>query len=157
VVEWVDATTPFGVWLTGAYKSLRHKSFSPSDALDLAKAENEKRAGTAGRLATFRKILRQLPPVFRYFAFRHFHLPSDWYEARLRYTRSTAVASVLGYILGIGDRHSYNILLDKQNGEVIHIDLGIAFDMGKLLSVPELVPFRLTQNVVDGKLLMTLR
>ena len=27
---------------------------------------------------------------------------------------------------------------------------GIAFDVGKLLSTPELVPFRLTQEMVDG-------
>jgi hypothetical protein len=33
---------------------------------------------------------------------------------------------------------------------VVHIDLGIAFEQGKFLNTPELVPFRLTSNVVDG-------
>src|SRR5690606_5901037 len=30
------------------------------------------------------------------------------------------------------------------------IDLGVAFEMGRVLPVPELVPFRLTRDIVDG-------
>jgi ataxia telangiectasia mutated family protein len=58
--------------------------------------------------------------------------------------------SIAGYVLGLGDRHIQNILFDKTSGEIIHIDLGIAFDQGKLLSTPELVPFRLTKNIGDA-------
>lgn len=52
---------------------------------------------------------------------------------------------MVGYILGLGDRHVENILLDKSTAELIHIDLGIAFELGKILPTPETVPFRLTQ------------
>jgi ataxia telangiectasia mutated family protein len=31
---------------------------------------------------------------------------------------------MVGFILGLGDRHSQNILVDKKSGEIIHIDLG---------------------------------
>ncbi len=55
-----------------------------------------------------------------------------------------------GFIVGLGDRHAQNILIDKQSAEVIHIDLGIAFDQGRLLPTPEQVPFRLTRDIVDG-------
>ena len=48
------------------------------------------------------------------------------------------------YLLGIGDRHLENFLVDTQDGEVLGIDFGIAFDSGLHLAVPELVPFRLT-------------
>ncbi|KIM33547.1 hypothetical protein M408DRAFT_14239 [Serendipita vermifera MAFF 305830] len=58
--------------------------------------------------------------------------------------------SILGHILGLGDRHMSNLLMDAHSGEMIHIDLGIAFDQGRLLPIPELVPFRLTADVVDG-------
>lgn len=51
----------------------------------------------------------------------------QWYVAQLAYTRSTAAISIVGYVLGLGDRHLHNILIDKSNGEVVHIDLGIAF------------------------------
>lgn len=57
---------------------------------------------------------------------------------------------MIGYVLGLGDRHFDNILLDQQTGEVIHIDYGVAFDDGAFLKVPERVPFRLTQNCIDG-------
>jgi ataxia telangiectasia mutated family protein len=47
---------------------------------------------------------------------------------RLTYTRSVATASIVGHVLGIGDRHGSNILMDNHKGEVVHIDFGIAFD-----------------------------
>lgn len=34
------------------------------------------------------------------------------------YCRSVAVMSAIGYILGLGDRHLDNLLLDLNNGEV---------------------------------------
>ncbi len=74
----------------------------------------------------------------------------DWYETRLRYTRSVSTNSIVGHVLGLGDRHVSNILLDRESGELVHIDFGVAFDQGKLLPIPELVPFRLTRDLVDG-------
>lgn len=55
---------------------------------------------------------------------------------------------MVGYIMGIGDRHVNNILIDKSTAEVIHIDFGIALERGKLLPTPEKVPFRLTRDLV---------
>lgn len=53
----------------------------------------------------------------------------------------------MGYLLGLGDRHLDNILLDKHTGSVVHIDYNIVFDMGQQLRVPEIVPFRLTHTL----------
>jgi len=55
-----------------------------------------------------------------------------------------------GYVVGLGDRHAQNILIDKATAEVVHIDLGVAFEQGKTLRTPEVVPFRLTRDIVDG-------
>lgn len=30
----------------------------------------------------------------------------------------------VGYIVGLGDRHIQNILIDEQTAELVHIDLG---------------------------------
>ena len=73
-----------------------------------------------------------------------------WYSARTLYTRSCAVNSIVGHILGIGDRHCQNVLIHKNTGEMVQIDFGIVFDQGKALKTPETVPFRLARNVVDG-------
>ena len=35
-------------------------------------------------------------------------------------------------------------------GEIIHIDLGVAFEQGRILPTPETIPFRLTRDMVDG-------
>ena len=43
-----------------------------------------------------------------------------------------------------------NILIDTTTAELVHIDLGIAFEQGKILPIPETVPFRLTRDIVDG-------
>merc|ERR1712183_353072 len=89
-------------------------------------------------------------PVFRHFFFEKFPDLDQLLERRLAYTRSCATSSMIGYILGLGDRHLQNILIDKITAEVIHIDLGIAFEQGKILPTPETIPFRLTRDIVDG-------
>lgn len=66
------------------------------------------------------------------------------------FAKSVAVSSMAGYVIGLGDRHCSNILIDSCTAEVVQIDLGIAFEAGRLLPQPELVPFRLTRDVVDG-------
>jgi FKBP12-rapamycin complex-associated protein len=48
----------------------------------------------------------------------------QWLERRTRYTRSLAVMSMVGYILGLGDRHPSNLMLDNLSGRVLHIDFG---------------------------------
>lgn len=45
----------------------------------------------------------------------------------------------VGYIVGLGDRHSMNILIDEDTAEVVHIDLGVAFEQGLMLKTPERV------------------
>lgn len=67
-----------------------------------------------------------------------------------RYNRSTATSSIIGYVLGLGDRHLDNILLDASTGDVIHIDYNVCFEAGLQLYVPEVVPFRLSPNIVNA-------
>jgi serine-protein kinase ATM len=59
-------------------------------------------------------------------------LPMEWYLRRLKYTRSVATTSIMGHVIGLGDRHLSNILMDNTTGEIVHIDLGIAFDQVRL-------------------------
>ena len=58
----------------------------------------------------------------------HYPHPSTWYGKRLAYTRSAAVSSIVGYVMGIGDRHPQNIMFDSRTAELLHIDFGIAFE-----------------------------
>jgi FKBP12-rapamycin complex-associated protein len=69
-----------------------------------------------------------------------------WLDRRTNYTRSLGVMSMVGYILGLGDRHPSNLMLDRITGKVIHIDFGDCFEVAMHREkYPERVPFRLTR------------
>ena len=42
------------------------------------------------------------------------------------------------------------MLLDETTGECVHVDFDCLFGKGLTLEKPEVVPFRLTQNIVDA-------
>eukprot|EP01012_Entosiphon_sulcatum_P046293 TRINITY_DN6213_c0_g1_i2.p1 TRINITY_DN6213_c0_g1~~TRINITY_DN6213_c0_g1_i2.p1 ORF type:complete len:3158 (+),score=468.32 TRINITY_DN6213_c0_g1_i2:1235-9475(+) len=69
---------------------------------------------------------------------------NTWYQRVQTFSESAAVMSMIGYVLGLGDRHLDNILMDFDTGEVVHIDYNICFEKGQQLRVPEVVPFRMT-------------
>ncbi|KAH9002229.1 hypothetical protein EDB86DRAFT_3063350 [Lactarius hatsudake] len=95
-------------------------------------------------------VTYRFTPVFHEWFLETFPEPSAWLASRLVYSRSAAVTSMIGFILGLGDRHCENILLDTNTGSVVHVDFNCLFEKGKTLEVPERVPFRLTQNILDG-------
>ncbi|KAH3667824.1 hypothetical protein WICMUC_005224 [Wickerhamomyces mucosus] len=96
------------------------------------------------------KILSKYPPVLHQWFIESFPDPSTWYRARNNYTRTTAVMSMVGYILGLGDRHGENLLFKEDDGGILHVDFDCLFERGLELAVPERVPFRLTANMIDA-------
>ncbi|KAF5745781.1 serine/threonine-protein kinase ATR isoform X1 [Tripterygium wilfordii] len=96
------------------------------------------------------KILPMFPPVFHKWFLNTFSEPAAWFRARIAYAHTTAVWSMVGHIVGLGDRHGENILFDSTTGDCVHVDFSCLFDKGLQLEKPELVPFRLTQNMIDG-------
>ncbi|KAH8403296.1 hypothetical protein KR222_009973 [Zaprionus bogoriensis] len=99
-------------------------------------------------------FLKQLmpahPPVFQEWLLQRFTTPHSWYEARNAYIRTVAVMSIVGYILGLGDRHGENILFDERNGDAVHVDFNCLFNQGESFAYPEVVPFRLTHNMITA-------
>ena len=71
------------------------------------------------------------------------------FELRSNYARSLASISASHYLLGIGDRHTSNVLISEEAGCLIGIDFGHAFGSAtQLLPIPELMPFRLTPQLL---------
>ena len=75
----------------------------------------------------------------------------DWFDRRTNFTRSLAVMSMVGYVLGLGDRHPSNLLLDRMSGKILHIDFGDCFEVAMTREkFPEKIPFRLTRMLINA-------
>ncbi|PLB44362.1 serine/threonine-protein kinase tel1 [Aspergillus steynii IBT 23096] len=148
IIEFVPHTVPLHDFLMPAHQRYFPKDMKPNVCRKHIGDVQTRSFET--RVKTFRQVTDHFHPVMRFFFMEKFNNPDDWFAKRLSYTRSTAAISILGHVLGLGDRHGHNILLDERTGEVVHIDLGVAFEQGRVLPVPEVVPFRLTRDLVDG-------
>lgn len=59
--------------------------------------------------------------------------------------------SMVGYVLGLGDRHPSNLMLDRESGKITHIDFGDCFEVAMYREkFPERIPFRLTRMLINA-------
>ena len=117
---------------------------------DANRETKDPRHATKAEMALYVRLCTQMPPKFHEWFLINFSSPNRWFHARQLYAHSTAVWSMVGYLVGLGDRHGENILLDESNGECIHVDFDCLFGRGLKLDTPERVPFRLTNNMIDA-------
>ncbi|KAM9604545.1 LOW QUALITY PROTEIN: serine/threonine-protein kinase ATR [Trichechus inunguis] len=147
IIEWVNNTAGLRPILTKLYK----EKGVYMTGKELRQCMLPKAAALTEKLKVFQEfLLPRHPPIFHEWFLRTFPDPTSWYSSRSAYCRSTAVMSMVGYILGLGDRHGENILFDSLTGECVHVDFNCLFNKGETFEVPEIVPFRLTHNMVNG-------
>jgi ataxia telangiectasia mutated family protein len=126
VIQWVMGTIP-----VSGYLELKHKLLYPTDwAWNLCRKRinDLQHHRFEARLKMFQQICNNFHPVLRFFFLETFKNPDAWFSRQIQFSRSVAASSMIGHIVGLGDRHGHNILLDTTTGEVVHIDLGIAFE-----------------------------
>lgn len=146
ILEFVGNTFPLADWVKNAHTKsvnyffkicgMSHKEYRyrPTDMKSadvvklLVKTSKECGGATGPMVKVFKEIMLKFQPVMRHYFTEKTKNPMIWYTTRLNYIRSVATASIVGHVLGLGDRHTSNILMDSANGAVVHIDLGIAFD-----------------------------
>ncbi|KAF8338841.1 uncharacterized protein EI90DRAFT_2908515 [Cantharellus anzutake] len=150
LIEWVNNTKGFRHILKELYEA-RGIQLMASDIHAIKSGTDKSVMDKPGRMKFLvEEILPQFPPVFHEWFIATFPEPSTWLACRLNYGRTLGVMSMVGFILGLGDRHGENILFDSVTGDTVHVDFNCIFDKGQYLDIPEVVPFRLTQNLVDG-------
>ena len=117
VLEWCSNTQPISLYLEGAdKKSGAHKRFHPKELeskqcrMEMNKAA---KSSLGIKLQVFKKICSRFSPAMKYFFFEKFPSAGSYHQAVTAYTRSVAVNSMVGHILGLGDRHTNNILIDN--------------------------------------------
>ncbi|KAI1328740.1 phosphatidylinositol 3 [Xylariaceae sp. FL0255] len=144
IIEWMEGLKTMRDILLNIYRSRGiHPNYTQLQQMlkDSCIGDKNTKIFTEGVLGMF-------PPVLPHWFIAQFPDPSKWFNVRLRYTRSTAVMSMVGTILGLGDRHGENVLLEEGNGGIFHVDFNCLFDKGLTFAQPERVPFRLTHNMV---------
>ncbi|KAK8061288.1 hypothetical protein PG994_007654 [Apiospora phragmitis] len=144
IIEWVDGLKTLRDILLVIYRS---RGIGPNYN-QLAQQMKDAVTGDKNIRIFTEQVLGQFPPVLPHWFISQFPNPSAWFAARLKYTRSCAVMSMVGTILGLGDRHGENVLLEEGNGGIFHVDFNCLFDKGLTFQQPERVPFRLTHNMV---------
>ena len=146
LIEWVHNLKAFRDIVLKFYKQRN----IPINYIDLRLRLDEATSSEAKVGIFLHQILPSFPPVFHEWFVETFPEPNAWFNARLKYTRSCAVMSIVGHVLGLGDRHGENILLEEGNGGTFHVDFNCLFDKGLTFDKPELVPFRLTHNMINA-------
>ncbi|KAJ3252885.1 serine/threonine-protein kinase M1 [Chytriomyces hyalinus] len=144
IIEWVENTSGFRHIVM---KSYRAKGIvqSPQEVKQLLDSDKMPPGESFTKL-----VLPRFPPVFHEWFLETFPEPTKWFASRLSYSGTVAVMSMVGYIVGLGDRHGENVLFDELTGDCVHVDLNCLFEKGLTFEKPEKVPFRLTQNMVDA-------
>ncbi|XP_072747382.1 DNA-dependent protein kinase catalytic subunit isoform X2 [Anoplolepis gracilipes] len=75
--------------------------------------------------------------------------PECFAMLRRNFIASYATMCAVHWLAGIGDRHLQNTLVRVTTGRCLGIDFGHAFGGGVRAPVPELVPFRLTPQIIE--------
>ncbi|KAG2458009.1 PRKDC kinase, partial [Polypterus senegalus] len=76
--------------------------------------------------------------------------PEAFLSLRSHFASSHALMCISHWILGIGDRHLSNFMINMETGGMVGIDFGHAFGSAtQFLPVPELMPFRLTRQLLN--------
>jgi len=146
IIEWVPHTSGLRQILNKYYS----KYWDPKTKIKELTTMQEKSKMPLVEFYEKHLMVLTKPSVLHKWFKETFQEPSSWWSSRLNYSRSCAVMSMIGYLVGLGDRHGENIMLDSTNGDVVHVDFDCLFSKGLTFEKPEKVPFRLTHNIIDG-------
>lgn len=169
LIEWIDNTKPFKDVLLGAMTSGEHEHYSGTygpafchknwiakfkgdpNAPNRFYGEMYKKANRTETERNFKQKIGLVPWDLLRRAFMQLSVsPEAFLTLRGHFASSHACLCICQYILGIGDRHLSNFMVDMETGGMIGIDFGHAFGSAtQFLPVPELMPFRLTRQFVN--------
>ncbi|CAO1396698.1 unnamed protein product [Diamesa hyperborea] len=146
IIEWVPNLRTFKDIVMSQYQ----KAVWQTPSLNDLKNMNIEKQTLVKRRETYKTLLLKHYPVFGDWFREQFPNPHNYFQARTSFIKTSATMSIIGYIMGLGDRHGENILFDSCTGDTVHVDFNCLFNKGEELPIPELVPFRLTNNMVEA-------
>ncbi|XP_070783882.1 DNA-dependent protein kinase catalytic subunit [Enoplosus armatus] len=165
LIEWMDNTCTLKDFLYGTMTAEEQQragrcvedynkwlsTFAPKMNGIALYSQAYKKAARAETVSNFLKVLQHVPSDLLKRAFlKMCNSPEAFLSLRSHFISSHALLCVSHWIIGIGDRHLSNFMINMETGGMIGIDFGHAFGSAtQFLPVPELMPFRLTQQFVN--------
>ncbi len=101
-------------------KTNQEKFYYAHEALRLGDFSDERRK--TEQLKVYMACVAEFTPCLQFFFLEHFKTADRWFDGTRTYTYSLAINSMIGHLLGIGDRHTGNLLLDPSTGDVFVIE-----------------------------------
>lgn len=148
LLEWVPNTNSYRNIVNDLYRS-KNQLVRGSEIKSIISTRGPNKGLTQKEIFV-QKLLPKFPPVFAEWFVNNFPDPTTWYVSRLAFVQTAAVMSMIGFVIGLGDRHGENILFDSVTGDTVHVDFNCLFNKGEMFATPEKVPFRLTRNMVHA-------
>ncbi|XP_078691376.1 DNA-dependent protein kinase catalytic subunit-like isoform X2 [Branchiostoma floridae x Branchiostoma belcheri] len=171
LIEWMQNTTPLGDFLKNAMTTREQDIFLHQSPPIFDYGAYVHRLGGTGKNDPAGKVygalyqkasrtdvtlaFRQVQSKVTWDIMRRGYLqmsscPEAFLTLRSHFTTTHAALCIAQYVLGIGDRHLGNFMIDLESGGMVGIDFGHAFGSAtQHLPVPELMPFRLTRQMLN--------
>jgi DNA-dependent protein kinase catalytic subunit len=160
MIEWVQNTKPLKDFVQSALSDEERKNYGRPAAMQgewlQKKYSNNykvmyKKAPRSEVEKKYREKVQALPwDMLRQGFFKLSSSPEAFLLLRSHFVLTYATLSICHYVLGIGDRHLSNFMVDLESGAAVGIDFGHAFGTAtQLLPYPELMPFRLTPQMTS--------
>jgi serine/threonine-protein kinase ATR len=108
IIEWVNNTETYRKLCDEQYTDLGLFK-STTDIKNFIEKKQQKSKNKLSLTDIMKNDLFEMfPPVFYRWFLKSFPEPALWFQSKLNYARTVAVTSIVGYIVGLGDRHGEN-------------------------------------------------
>jgi len=151
LVSWLENCDTLMV-LIREYRDIRKIPVNQEQRLMLQMNPDYANLPIMGKIEIFKFALDSTDGTdFKNIIWRQSRTAEVWLERRTHFTRSVAVMSMVGYILGLGDRHCSNVSINRNSGKIVHTNFGDCFEVAQLRDrFAETVPFRLTRMLTTA-------
>lgn len=153
MLKWVESTQPLQDFIQDSLKEDEAKCleeaatfYRTENSWDFRKKTTDKRV-----VKKYEDVVNRIPwDILRRGLARLSSSSEGFFSLRSLFANSYATMCISHWLLGIGDRHCGNTLVSLKTGRVVGIDFGHHFETAvQVLPFPELMPFRLTPQIVN--------
>ena len=149
ILQWIDSTMLLRDLITGSLDEQQLQNYSKIDNEYKNKFSLTKDRNSC--IQNYTDLVNRIPwDILKRSIFDLSSSYESFFHLRTNFCGSHAALSVSQWLLGIGDRHLSNFLVEYKTAKMVGIDFGHHFESAtQFLPFPELVPFRMTPQIVN--------